>query len=49
MTECFHSVQNDELIGASKKGDLMMVASLLNSGADIQTVNKVSYQCESMV
>ncbi|CAI8048738.1 hypothetical protein GBAR_LOCUS26862 [Geodia barretti] len=31
---------NDELISASRKGDLMMVASLLNSGADIQSVDE---------
>ncbi|CAI8035228.1 hypothetical protein GBAR_LOCUS19775, partial [Geodia barretti] len=36
----FHSVRNDELIRAVEEGDLMMVASLLNSGADIQTVNR---------
>ncbi|CAI8025363.1 Serine/threonine-protein phosphatase 6 regulatory ankyrin repeat subunit C, partial [Geodia barretti] len=35
-----HRHMNDELIRAVEEGDLMMVASLLNSGADIQTLNR---------
>ena len=31
------SLQNKELISASKSGDVMTVVSLLNSGADVQT------------
>ena len=34
-------LQNWELISASKSGDVMTVVSLLNSGADVQTENKV--------
>ena len=35
------SLQNEELISASESGDVMTVVSLLNSGADVQTENKV--------
>ena len=35
------SLQNDELISASESGDVMTVVSLLNSGADVQTENRV--------
>ena len=35
------SLQNEELISASKSGDVMTVVSLLNSGADVQTEDKV--------
>ena len=37
FSTCNVSLQNDELISASKSGDVMTVVSLLNSGADIQT------------
>ena len=32
-------LQNEELISASKTGDIVRVTSLLNSGADIHTVD----------
>ena len=35
------SLQNDQLIRDSGEGDLMIVTSLLNSGADIQALNNV--------
>ena len=35
------SLQNKELISASESGDVMTVVSLLNSGADVQTMDKV--------
>ena len=35
------SLQNEDLISASKSGDVMTVVSLLNSGADVQTEDKV--------
>ena len=38
---CDVSLQNEELISASKSGDVMTVVSLLNSGADVQTKDKV--------
>ena len=34
-------LQNIKLISASESGDVMTVASLLNSGADVQTENEV--------
>ena len=34
-------LQNEELISASKSGDVMTVVSLLNSGSDVKTENKV--------
>ena len=34
-------LQNNGLISASESGDAVMVASLLNSGADIHTVDMV--------
>ena len=35
------SLQNDELLVASKEGDVIAVASLLNSGADIHSQGNV--------
>ena len=35
------SLQNEELISASKSRDVMIVVSLLNSGADVQTEYEV--------
>ena len=35
------SLQNEKLISASKSGDAKTVVSLLNSGADVQTKDKV--------
>ena len=37
------SLQNKELISASKSGDVMTAVSLLNSGADVQTEDKVYF------
>ena len=34
-------LQNEELISSSELGDVMKVVSLLNSGADVQTKDKV--------
>ena len=34
-------LQNEKLISASVLGDVMTVVSLLNSGADVQTEDKV--------
>ena len=34
-------LQKEQLISASKSGDVMTVVSLLNSGADVQTEDKV--------
>ena len=34
-------LQNEEMISASESGDVMTVVSLLNSGADVQTEDKV--------
>ena len=34
-------LQNKELISASESRDVMAVVSLLNSGADVQTEDKV--------
>ena len=39
--EFYVSLQNKELISASKSGDVMRVVSLLNSGADVQTEDGV--------
>ena len=39
-----YALQNDELIAAAgSAGDVMQVVSLLNSGADIQTKDRVCY------
>ena len=37
------SLQNEDLISASKSGDVMIVVSLLNSGADVQTEDEEVY------
>ena len=37
------ALQNDELIIAGRAGQVMRAASLLNSGADIQTEDRVCY------
>ena len=37
------SLQNEDLISASKSGDVMTVVSLLNSGADVQTEDEEVY------
>ena len=42
-------LQNKELIPASESGDMMTIVSLLNSGADVQTENKVQYTLISLV
>ena len=39
--EFYVSLQNEELISASRSGDVMTVVSLLNSGADVQTEDGV--------
>ena len=42
-------LQNEELISASKSGDVMTVMSLLNSGADVQTEDEVYIHPFSLV